>query len=339
MKKLLLVLLTLAALSALCVPALAAEEAKDAAAKTQDKGPAIEEKAPAFVRVWGKVSPWDGEGIYLKNDSGDGSLDQVVVHVGEKTPAVDASTGLPMDLEKVKEGDVLYVWTGPAMALSQPAQVTALVIVGNVPADAAAPEFCEIAGEAVVPAPGGKGNARFPLTGGGELEVTGKTAYTPWLTRQIVGVDDLVPGTRVLVWKDKDGAAEKVQLLPSVYQGYVRTFATMHDVRVAVNGGFDAERDEDVPQFSAKRAENGVMAPIRGIAEAAGYEVRWDRDLGVVVSLKGETVFSVQPGSDAVETPELGEMLLSAPCVKEGGTTYLPLEDLCRYLNLYLSLG
>ena len=113
--------------------------------------------------------------------------------------------------------------------------------LGGVPADAAAPEFCEIAGEAVVPAPGGKGNARFPLTGGGELEVTGKTAYTPWLTRQIVGMDDLVPGTRVLVWKDKDGAAEKVQLLPSVYQGYVRTFATMHDVRVAVNGGFDAE--------------------------------------------------------------------------------------------------
>ena len=339
MKKLLLVLLTLAALSALCVPALAAEEAKDAAAKTQDKGPAIEEKAPAFVRVWGKVSPWDGEGIYLKNDSGDGSLDQVVVHVGEKTPAVDASTGLPLDLEKVKEGDTLYVWTSPMMALSMPPQVSALVIVGNVPADAAAPEFCEIAGEAVVPAPGGKGNARFPLTGGGELEVTDKTAYTPWLTRQIVGMDNLVPGTRVLAWKDKDGAAEKVQLLPDVYQGYVRTFATMHDVRVAVNGGFDAERDEDVPQFSAKRAENGVMAPIRGIAEAAGYEVRWDRDLGVVVSLKGETVFSVQPGSDAVETPELGEMLLSAPCVKEGGTTYLPLEDLCRYLNLYLSLG
>lgn len=329
MKKLLSILLTLAALSAaLCVPA-AAEEAKAEEPETP----------PAFVRMWGKASPWEGEGIYLKNDSGDGSLDQVVVHPGD-APAVDAATGLPLDLEKVKEGDTLYVWTGPAMALSQPAQVSALVIVGNVPADAAAPEFCEIAGEAVLPAPGGKGNARFPLTGGGELEVTDKTVYTPWLTKQIVGMDDLVPGTRVLVWKDKDGAAEKIQLLPSVYRGYVRTFATMHDVRVAVNGGFDAERDKDVPQFSAKRAENGPMAPIRGIAEAAGYSVSWDKNRGAVVYDENtEVVFYVWPGDDVVWTPDAGEVPLSAACLKEGGTTYLPLEDLCRYLNLYLSWG
>ncbi len=329
MKKLLSVLLTLAALSAaLCVPA-AAEEAKEAP-----------ETAPAFVRVWGKVSPWEGKGIYLKNDSGDGSLNEVVVHVGEKTPAVDASTGLPLDLKAVKEGDTLYVWTGPAMALSMPPQVSALTVVGNVPADAAAPEFCEIAGRAVSPAPGGKGSAKLPLTGGGELEVTDKTAYSPWLTKQIVGMDDLVPGTRVLVWKDKDGAAEKVQMLPSVYRGYVTALATMHDVRVAVNGGFDAEWDQETPQFSAKRTESGVMAPIRAIAEAAGYTVSWDKNRGAVVYDENtEVVFYVWPGDNVLWTPELGEMTLSAPCLKEGGTTYLPLEELCRYLNLYLARG
>lgn len=338
MKKLLFVLLTLAALSALCVPALAAE--KDADGKTQEKGPAIVEKAPAFVRVWGKVSPWEGEGIYLKNDSGDGSLDQVVVHVGEKTPAVDASTGLPLDLKKVKEGDTLYVWTGPAMALSMPPQVSALVVVGNVPADAAAPEFCEIAKRIWRFAAEDHKNPVFSLTGGGELEVTDKTVYTPWLTRQIVRADDLVPGTRVLVWKDKSGAAEKIQLLPDVYKGYVCTFATMHGVLAAVNGGFDAERDKDVPQYSAKRTESGLMAPIRAIAEAAGYSVSWDKNRGAVVYDENtEVVFYVWPGDDVVWTKELGEMPLSAPCLKEGGTTYLPIEDLCRYLNLYLSLG
>lgn len=337
MKKLLSMLLTLAALSAaLCVPA-AAEEAKDAAEEP--------ETVPAFVRVWGKVSPWEGEGIYLKNDSGDGSLNEVVVHPGE-APAVDAATGLPLDLETVKEGDVLYIWAGPAMALSQPAQVNAVAIVGNVPADAQAPEFCEIAQHVWRFAPEDKRNPVFPLTGGGvahsgggQLEVTDKTVYTPWLTKQIVGVDDLVPGARVLVWKDKDGAAEKIQLLPDAYRGYVCTFATMHDVRVAVNGGFDAERDKDVPQFSAKRTESGLMAPIRGIAEAAGYSVSWDKNRGAVVYDENvDMVFCAWPGSDTVETPE-GEMPLSAPCLKEGGTTYLPLEDLCRYLNLYLSWG
>ena len=154
----------------------------------------------------------------------------------------------------------------------------------------------------------------------------------------MVRMEDLNPGDRALVWKDKNGAAEKVQLLPGVYQGYVSTFATMHDVRIAVNGGFDAERDQGVPRFSGQRTDKGVMAPIRGVAEAAGYEVRWDKALGVVVSRDGETVFSVQPGAETVQTPE-GEGYLSAPCLKEGGTTYLPLEDLCHWLNLYCSWG
>ena len=329
MKKLLSVLLTLAALSAaLCVTAAAAETA-----------PAAEEpeKLPPFVQVWGKVSPWEGEGIYLKNDDKDSHLNEVVIHPGD-APAVDGATGLPLDLEKVKEGDTLYVWTGPAMALSLPPQMSALVIVGNVPAGAAAPEFCEIARRAVSPAPGDKGNPTFALTGGETLEVTDKTVYTPWLTRQMVRMEDLNPGDRALVWKDKNGAAEKVQLLPGVYQGYVSTFATMHDVRIAVNGGFDAERDQGVPQFSGQRTDKGVMAPIRGVAEAAGYEVRWDKALGVVVSLEGETVFSVQPGAETVQAPG-GEGYLSAACLKEGGATYLPLEDLCHWLNLYCSWG
>ena len=329
MKKFLSVLLALAALSAaLCVTAAAAETA-----------PAAEEpeKLPPFVQVWGKVSPWEGEGIYLKNDDKDSHLNEVVIHPGD-APAVDGATGLPLDLEKVKEGDTLYVWTGPAMALSLPPQMSALVIVGNVPAGAAAPEFCEIARRAVSPAPGDKGNSTFALTGGETLEVMDKTVYTPWLTRQMVRMEDLNPGDRALVWKDKNGAAEKVQLLPGVYQGYVSTFATMHDVRIAVNGGFDAERDQGVPQFSGQRTDKGVMAPIRGVAEAAGYEVRWDKALGVVVSRDGETVFSVQPGAETVQTPE-GEGYLSAPCLKEGGTTYLPLEDLCHWLNLYCSWG
>lgn len=329
MKKMLSVLLTLAALSAaLCVSAAAAEEA----------APEEPAEVPAFVRVWGRVSPWDGEGILLKNSNPDDPLSEVVIHPGE-APAVDAVTGLPLDLKTVKEGDTLYAWAGPAMTLSLPPQVSAQVIVGNIPADFKVPEFCEIAGRAVSPAPGDEGNPKFPLTGGGELEVTEKTVYTPWLTKQLVRMEDLTPGTRVLAWKDQKGAAEKIQILPGVYRGYVSTLAAMGGVPIAVNGGFDAERDKGVPQCSGKRTENGVMAPIRAIAEAAGYSVTWDKNRGAVVYDENvDMVFCVWPGSDTIETPE-GETTISAPCLIENGTTYLPLEDLCRYLNLYLSRG
>lgn len=326
MKKLMSVLLTLALGAALCVCAAAEEpEAPEA--------PLNPWEHPAPTRVWGKVSPWEGEGIFLKNSNENDPLQEVVLNVSEETCVVDAQTGLPLDLEKVREGDTLYAWVSPVMTLSLPPQMIPSVIVGNVPADAAAPELCEIAQNVRQPAPGDEGNPTFSLAGRGTLEVTDKTVYTPWLTRQIVRMEDLIPGTRVLVWKDKDGAAEKVLVFPYAYQGYVSLTATTHGNLLCLNGDFTA--GEEAPQFPCKKAENGsTMAPIRALAEAAGYDVRWDASLGAVVSRNGETVFSVKPGAETVQTPE-GESGLSAPCLKEDGTTYLAAEDLCRWLNLY----
>ena len=251
-------------------------------------------EAPAPTRVWGTVSPWDGNGILLKNDSTEDSLNEVVIHLGD-APVVDAATGLPLDPETIKEGDTLYVWVSPAMALSLPPQASAIVAVGNIPADAAAPEYVEIAGEAVVPAPGGDGAARFPTRDGGTLEVTEKTAYSPWLTRQIASQADLIPGARALVWKDAEGKAEKVLVFAYSYRG---------------------------------------LMPVRAVAEAAGYDVRWDKELGVVVSREGETVLTAKPGTDTVMTA-LGEAGLESPCVLEQGVTYLPAADLCYWLNVY----
>lgn len=231
------------------------------------------------------------------------------------------------------EGDVLYAWAGPAMALSLPPQLFAEVVVGNVPAGGAAPEYCEIVGRGRASAAGG---TVFPLAGGGTLEVTDKTAYSPWLTRQIVRMEDLTPGTRALVWKSAAGGAEKVLVFPYGYRGYVTALAGKGGVEAMVNGGFDPELDKDVPRISCLQTEAGVMAPIRALAEAAGYSVVWDRNRGAVVYDGEENpVLSARPGDAALQTPK-GETTVSAPCLKQDGTTYLPLEDLCYWLNLYL---
>ena len=69
MKKLLSVLLSLAVCTAaLCLTAAAAEAEASA-------------ELPVFTQAWGKVSPWDGEGILLKNDNPDDPLKEVVIHV------------------------------------------------------------------------------------------------------------------------------------------------------------------------------------------------------------------------------------------------------------------
>ena len=314
MKKLLKIMLTLSVcIAAMCLTA---------AAVGTDEAPA---------RVWGQVSPWDGNGIFLKNSNEDDLMNEVVVHLGE-APVVDAVTGLPLSSKDIKEGDTLYAWIGPAATMSLPPQVSAIVAVGNVPADAAVPEYCVISGEAVLPAMGEEGPVRFPLLGGENLEVTDETVYTPWLTRQIVRMEDLIPGTQVLVWKDAEGQAEKVLVFAYSYKGYLTAMAASHGhVLVCVNGTFDGE----TPQALCKKAEDGtVLAPIRAVAEAAGYDVRWDKTLGAVVSLNGETVLSAKPGADVILTSE-GECAVSSPCVYESGVTYLPAEELAYWLDLF----
>lgn len=328
MKKLLSMLLTLAVCSAaLCVTA--------AGASLEAPSTEPHAAAPAFARVWGQVSPWDGTGIFLKNDDEDSLMNEVVLLTGEEVYAVDAASGLPLDLEAVQEGDTLYAWAGPAMTLSLPPQVNALAIVGNVPDGTDAPEFCEIARQYVL-TPGeeknGK-NATVFLAGGETMKVTEETVYTPWLTKQIVTMENLIPGTRALVWKGQDGAAEKVLLFPYGYQGYLTAEAMPHgDLLIGLSA---AGQDIVLPY---KQTEQDLLIPVRAVAEGSGYEVRWDKTLGAVVSLGGETVFSVRPGADVIVTPE-GESGIFAPCVLEDGVTYLPAEDLCHWLNLYYYAG
>ena len=315
MKKLLSVLLTLAALSAaLCVSAAAAK---------------IDQISP--TRVWGKVSPWDGTGIFLKNGNLNDHLNEVVIHAGE-APVVDAATGLPLDLESVKEGDTLYAWIGPALTMSLPPQGSAKVIVGNVPADAKAPEYYELAGGGWKD-PAGSSEIVFSYWDeegeSQDLPVPLDAEVTPWLTRQIIRLDDIRPGSQILVWRDGKDVVTKVLVFPYAYQGYAAWSTTGTGV---VNGEAISVPGKVLP--GEDEYQKIDLLPIRAMAEAAGYEVRWDKDLGVVVSLGGETVFSVKPGGEVLQTPD-GEVALGSPCLKENGVTYLQAEDLCWALNLY----
>lgn len=332
MKKLTAILLAFALAASLSLTAFAEETgASETPEATEPAGP---------VRVWGKVTPWDGEGVLLKNDNKDDPMNEVVVHLGD-APVVDAAAGVPLDKESIKEGDTLYAWVGPAMTMSLPPQASAVVAVGNIPADAAAPEYYVISGMPAKndgsPAKDSDGSFLFRTVGGETLKVTDKTTFSPWLTRQIVKMEDLIPGTQVLVWKNADGAAEKVLVFAYAYEGYVNTtVAPLGTALICVNGDFNGNEGS---QFECKKTEDGIaMAPVRKVAEAAGYDVRWDRTLGAVVSKGGETVLSVKPDAVTIQTSE-GDVDISAPCILENGVTYLPAEDLAMWLNLFFTRG
>jgi len=307
--------------SLLTLPALAASTEEEAVT------------APAYlapVQVWGQASWLESGSLFLKNSS-EGALHQeIIIHMSENTPIVDAVSGLPMEASRIKEGDTVYAWVGPAMTMSLPPQTSAALVVANIPADFAVPQYYEVAfvkphiSLAIYPPPP-LTKTELVTTSGESLTVTDKAELTPYRTRQMVRLESLVPGSSILVWRDQSGAVSRVLLFPYAYQGYV----------FCDEAGGVFVNDQRL-KTAAKTADGDTLLPIRAVAEAAGYQVDWVDGKGAVVSENGKTVFSVLPGAETALTAE-DEAYLGYPCVLEKGVTYLRDADLARLLNLFLS--
>lgn len=324
MRKMLTCFLTLSLCAAvLCLPAAAAENDL-----LISPAPAAAPLGP--VQVWGQATQLESGSLLLKNSDKTALHQEVVIHLTETPPIVDAVSGLPMDASDIKNGDTVYAWVGPAMTMSLPPQASAVVVVANIPADFAVPQYYEISGldqtvtAAVYPAPP-RTQVNLPTASGEVLTIPVTAQVSPWLTKNIVTVDDLTPGTRILVWRGTDNVISRVQMLPSQYQGWV---SCGPEGQVSVNG-------EEL-SVKGKAVDGEVLVPIRAVAEAAGYQVDWIAGKGAVVSASGKAVFSVLPGAETALTAD-DEVYLGRPCVIEKGVTYLQDADLARLLNLFLS--
>ena len=151
----------------------------------------------------------------------------------------------------------------------------------------------------------------------------------PYLTRNRVTYQDLLPGTRVLVWADDKGQASKIIIFPYEYKGSVSLdgYGRLYVSGVAV------------VEPSALRRPYGderLYVPIRTVAEAAGYSVSWDKEFGVTVKDGGEIVFQICPDTDLAHGPATADrQSLSGPCLIANGITYLEAGDLAHLLGMF----
>lgn len=289
---------------------------------------------PGPVMVWGNLTWLDGGGLLLKNDS-DTALSEVVLH-GESIICLDAVTGDPMDIKSLKDCDTVYAWVSPVMTMSLPPQTTAYIILGNIPADYRVPQYYEITAAEVT---GTDSSTQLPTSveltaaGGTVFTVTDDAALTPYLTRNIVTLADLVPGTRVLVWSSSSGVAERVLVFPYEYSGYL---SCSEDGTVYVSG--------QAVEQSARTTEDGtLLLPIRAVSEALGLEVSWDQETGVTVAhastaeAAGQTVFVAKPGGTITGVTADGSTYeVTGTCINDAGVTFLTSHTLVNLLDLYL---
>lgn len=305
----------------LCVPALAAVSATGTGAYVPN---------PQYTVISGTVAHQKDGGLLMSTSTGEPTEDYILWTEG--VAILDAVSGEPVDAKSIKDGSTVYAWLGAqtAMTMSLPPQVTPELLLVNIPADYKVPQYDVIVrADGLTSVEGKRSGMSVTLSDGTVYQVWEDAQVKPYLTRNRVTYQDLLPGTRVLVWTDDKGQASKVIVFPYEYKGSISLDGYG---RLYVNSGAVAEPSTLRRPYGDER----LYVPIRAVAEAAGYSVSWDKEFGVTVKDGGEMVFQICPDTDLAHGPAAADrQSLSGPCLIANGVTYLEAGDLAHLLGMF----
>lgn len=149
-----------------------------------------------YLKVWGQVSESSNGRILIKNSTNVNK--EIALNISEQTIIIDAVSGLPVSVNDIDLNQGIYAYMGQAMTLSLPPIANAKAIVVNIPEDFKAPSYIEV--ESV------KKNSNGSITvrsEDGMLEATldSNTKVFPYLTRNIVTLDDIKVGSNLFLWE------------------------------------------------------------------------------------------------------------------------------------------
>lgn len=191
-------------ISCLCLTAvLTAGSMKTAGAATETQvGP---------IRIHGTITKQENQSLVLDNKSGISYPGEMVIQVSEDTKILDAVSGFPVSFDQLKDGETVYAYIGEAMTMSLPPITNSNLILSNVPADFKVPEFLE-SDELAINSDGVSGSVK--ATSGTTFTIPADCEITPYLTRNIVRIQDLAKGSTFLLWADGQNRATKIMVFP-----------------------------------------------------------------------------------------------------------------------------
>lgn len=160
--------------------------------------------------VFGVITDVGENEIIVDNQSGVSSEGEIILMIDpDHTYLLDASTGLPVDVKDVQAGDSFKAYLGDAMTMSLPPQNTPDIVFVNVPEDIAMPAYAVAAEDPTET----NGIWTLKATDGTVYEVTEDAQVVPYLTKNIVKMQDVQKGTACAIWYDDQNQVQKVMIL------------------------------------------------------------------------------------------------------------------------------
>lgn len=195
--------------------AASAEEAlptEDVVSAEEDTLPA-EDAMPveqsASIRIWGPVLRVEEGSIAIDNRSEVSFRGEMIVTVDpESTRILDGENGRPVELSELGEGEAVFVYIGQSAAMSEPPIVNASLILCKIPDDLRIPD------QVCVTDMEQQSDGSFLLSADNGIQylVPQDCEIQPYLTRNVVTLQDLQAGRCCLVWSDERRAAQKIIL-------------------------------------------------------------------------------------------------------------------------------
>jgi hypothetical protein len=156
------------------------------------------ELANTPICVYGTAQKLANDRLHLTNSSTN-TINDIVVTTKDAL-ILDAVSGMPVSYEDIKEGSSVYAYVGPAMTLSLPPMANADIVLVNIPADYKVPSYVIVKSLDMHE----DGSAALTANDGQVYNIPADCNVIPYLTRQMLYVNSLTPGSACLIWTDSD---------------------------------------------------------------------------------------------------------------------------------------
>lgn len=187
-------------------PSEADKEQSAEAQPAEDAAPAGEN---ASIRIWGPVLRLEDGNVVIDNRSDISYRGEIVVTVDpESTRILDGENGYPVELSELNEGEAVFIYIGPAAAMSEPPMVNASLILCKIPDDLRVPDYVHVTAMEEQ----ADGSYLLSADNGIQYLVPADCEILPYLTRNIVTLQDVQTGNSCLLWSDERRAAQKIVL-------------------------------------------------------------------------------------------------------------------------------
>lgn len=168
-----------------------------------------------MMRIWGTVVSVEDGRITIDNQSGTSFAGEIVLNISDEyTRVLDAVNGFPVQLSDIHEGEVIYAYIGPAMTMSLPPQTTPEMILCQIPADYRVPDYVEVKSMTWQE----NGDWVLVSTEGTTYQIPGSCPIIPYLTRNMVTLQDVTESRKLLVWQDAENNVQNLVLFPEDVQ-------------------------------------------------------------------------------------------------------------------------